>query len=1382
MPHQLPSMGFCIFICALSLIAPSLAGDYAPPPQPEGYAPPSAGYLPPAGTKTKCCDNAILINGRCVCKPNYSGASTHPCDKPCWDKCGRNTYCNVKTFQCNCKTGFIGSPYTDCHLPCYGKCVDNATCNKDTNKCVCNTGLVGNGAVLCHKPSVVVLTKTVYTISESVGQLQVEVLRKGSSVGVLTVTYATTDLTATYGVDYSGNKGVVVFGNGENTKYITFYIISDKKYEQAEKFKVTLLSVSIGGILGTPIEAVITITNDDKPCGSCGPYSHCDVPSQKCVCDDGYILDPYHGYHGGCVKPCGGRCCTNAYCNKQDNRCYCNKGFYGVPTVKCYKPCKDACKINSYCGKYNKCYCNKGFYGNPYDGCHPPCHGHCKINARCDIPSQKCACNDGFYGDPYKICDKPGVVVIASPTYSVVENVGVVVITVTRTGSTYAAVTVKWESRDITALQGSDYIGKYGYIYFASGQTSETISIEITVDLIYEKDETFSVSLTHVTAGAVLGNIFQTIVTIKNDDPPCGGPCKPFSRCDVPSQRCVCIKGYIPNSYGGCSLPCGGKCCANAYCDATDNRCKCRTGYIGIGTWKCSKPCDAACKSYAYCAKDNRCYCSKGYYGSPYKGCHLPCYNLCKANTACDLSNHRCYCKRGYYGNPLKGCSTPGSFSFTKSVYTVKENVGLVHVTIHRKGSSSQGVSVYWKTVEGSAKRVSDFGDTGGILYFASGEIEKTITIHILDDKVYETEESFTVSLTLVSAGGVLGQVVTATITIQDDDDTCGGPCGHYAHCDLRIHKCVCDKGYLLDSYHGGCVPPCGGRCCNNAYCDRGDNTCKCKPGYLGLGTVACYKPCQGACVINAECGPDNKCCCKKGYYGNPYVECTLPCRAQCKRNARCDISSQRCECAHGFYGDPTVGCDKASTFVFAKPSYQVNEDAGTITVTVNRIGSTYGSISVSWVTKDLSAGHPHDFLNSYGVLFFAHGVESRTITIYLFVDKVYEQDENFQIVLTKVTPGGVLGGLTATTVTILNDDKPCGGPCGINAYCDKPTQKCVCNKGFILWHGVCGLPCGGKCCANAYCSTKDNQCYCNRGYIGTPTQKCYIPCNRACKDYAFCGKDNKCHCKTGYYGNPYQTCHLPCHGQCKQNSKCNTTTHQCVCLPGFFGDGKVGCTKPSVFIIAQSSYAVKESVNVLVVNVNRIGSSSGSVKVTWKTTDLTAESGHDYVNTGGVLYFGDKETSKDISIHIIDDKFHEADEQFVITLTEVTQGGVIGLQYKATVTIENDDVPCGGPCGINAFCDKPSQKCLCLKGFVKWNGVCDHPCGGHCPAYPHSHCNYKTNKCECDDNYSGDAYHGGCICTSGGHTGGYGETQTGGDYGSTGGGGGYEAAPDSGY
>ncbi|XP_021343140.1 uncharacterized protein LOC110443313 isoform X2 [Mizuhopecten yessoensis] len=1344
--------------------APSTGGDYAPPAG-DDYAPPKGGDYVPA---KKCCENAVLTNGRCVCKPNYYGSSTHPCVQPCWDKCGINTRCDVNTFKCYCKDGFIGDPSKGCHVPCHGKCVENASCNPDTDKCECNEGLVGDGTVRCFEPSKIVFAKETYTVSESVSTLTVEVLRQGGTIGVVAVTFKATDGTAIHGADFFNSHGTIVFGEGVSTQYITIYIVDDSIYEQSETCDLTLVSVSVGGEIGEPSTTTITITDNDDACGGkCGPHSHCDVPIQQCHCDKGYVEDPYHG---GCTLPCGGRCCTNAYCNTKDNRCYCNEGYYGTPTVNCYQPCKGACKANAICGKDNKCYCKTGFYGNPYEGCYPPCRGLCGTNARCDISTQTCVCNGGFFGNPLEHCDKAAVIGIAQATYSVNENAGFVVITVTRTGSTFGTIFASWKTSDITATHGNDYGGGEGVIRFVDGEESTTIRIFIVNDKIYETDETFSVSLTHVSVGGVLGIHIQTVVTIVDDDEPCGGPCPPNTHCDEKTQTCVCNKGYISDHYGGCQLPCGGRCCTNAHCDYHDNTCKCNTGYIGIPTVACNLPCKGACKANAYCAS-NRCVCKTGYYGNPYEGCYLPCRNLCKGNAVCDLSTHTCRCIQGYWGDPLKGCTKPGSFVFAQTTYTVQENVGIVSITVNRVGSSFGAVKVTWATKDGSAVHGNDFVNTAGAIWFASGEVSRTISIFIISDNIFEKEESFTVSLTSISIGTLTTSTV-ATIIIKDDDPSCGGPCPAHSHCDVVSQKCVCDHGYHLDANYGGCILPCGGRCCANAYCDAHYNQCKCNTGFIGIGTIGCYKPCKGACKLNAYCGKDNRCCCKPGFYGDPYDGCTEACKGLCKENTRCDIPTQTCQCLPGFYGDPLMGCGKPGQFVFAKSSYSVTEGAGSVTVTVNRIGSSSGGVAVTWATTDISATSLVDYFNTQGVLFFADGVITKTITFTIYADKVYEVDEQFQVTLLSVVPAGGLGSLTITTVTIINDDAACGGPCPVNSYCDKISQKCICNKGYILFHGSCVIPCGGKCCANAYCSHKDNQCHCNSGYIGTPTQKCYIPCNNACTDYAYCGKDNKCHCKTGYYGNPYSKCHLPCHDLCKKYSKCDLVTQQCVCLPGYFGNPKEECHGASVFVLVQSSYAVSESITQVVIQVKRTGSSSGSVKVTWTATDLTAIHGQDYANSGGILYFNDGDVFKTITIHILNDEKFEADEQFAVTLTHVTAGGVLGVLRKATVTIENDDKRCGGKCVFNAHCDEASDKCICNKGLVGDGTVkCDLPCGGHCGAYPHSHCNYKTNKCECDDKYHGDPYHGGCICTNGGHTGGsYGGGNTGGSYGSTGG------------
>ncbi|OWF35120.1 G-protein coupled receptor 98 [Mizuhopecten yessoensis] len=837
---------------------------------------------------------------------------------------------------------------------------------------------------------------------------------------------------------------------------------------------------------------------------------------------------------------------------------------------------------------------------------------------------------------------------------------------------------------------------------------------------------------------------------------------------------------YAPASGGGYVPPKGGdyvpatKCCENAV--LTNGRCVCKPNYYGSSTHPCVQPCWDKCGINTRCDVNTfKCYCKDGFIGDPSKGCHVPCHGKCVENASCNPDTDKCECDEGLVGDGTVRCFEPSKVVFAKETYTVSESVSTLTVEVLRQGGTIGIVSVTFKATDGTAIHGSDFFNSHGTIVFGEGVSTQYITIYIINDSIYEQSETFELTLVSVSVGGEIGEPSTTTITITDNDDACGGKCGPHSHCDGPILLCHCDKGYVKDPYHGGCTLPCGGRCCTNAYCNTKDNRCYCNEGYYGTPTVNCYQPCKGACKSNAYCGKDNSCCCKPGFYGDPYVGCTEACNGLCKENARCDIPTQTCQCLPGFYGDPLMGCGKPGQFVFAKSSYSVTEGSGSVTVTVNRIGSSSGGVAVTWATTDISATHNIDYFNAQGVLFFADGVITRTITFTINADTLYEVDERFQVTLLSVVPAGGLGSLTITTVTIINDDAACGGPCPVNSYCDKLSQKCICNKGYILYHGSCVIPCGGKCCANSYCSHKDNQCHCNSGYIGNPTQKCYIPCNNACDDYAYCGKDNKCHCKTGYYGNPYSKCHLPCNDLCKKYSKCDLVTQQCVCLPGYFGNPKEECHGASVFVLVQSSYAVSESVTQVVIQVKRTGSSSGSVKVTWTATDLTAIHGQDYANSGGILYFNDGDVYKTITIHILNDEIFEADEQFVVALTHVTAGGVLGVLRKATVTIENDDKRCGGKCVFNAHCDEASNTCICNKGLVGDGTVkCDLPCGGHCGVYPHSHCNYKTNKCECDDKYHGDPYHGGCICTNGGHTGGsYGSTggsHTGGGYGSTGG------------
>ena len=88
--------------------------------------------------------------------------------------------------------------------------------------------------------------------------------------------------------------------------------------------------------------------------------------------------------------------------------------------------------------------------------------------------------------------------------------------TVTRTSGT-AAFTVNYATADNTAQSGSDYVATSGTLSFASGVNTQTVSVTINGDTVFEPNETFFVNLSGATNGAAITDS-QGQGTITNDD------------------------------------------------------------------------------------------------------------------------------------------------------------------------------------------------------------------------------------------------------------------------------------------------------------------------------------------------------------------------------------------------------------------------------------------------------------------------------------------------------------------------------------------------------------------------------------------------------------------------------------------------------------------------------------------------------------------------------------------------------------------------------------------------------------------------------------------------------------------------------------------------
>jgi Calx-beta domain len=102
------------------------------------------------------------------------------------------------------------------------------------------------------------------------GSVDLSVVRSGSSVGPVSVDYATSSGTATAGTDFTSESGTLSWADGDTAnKTITVKITNDATDESDETFKVRLFNPSAGTTF-TNSALTVTIVDDDSPGGGGG--------------------------------------------------------------------------------------------------------------------------------------------------------------------------------------------------------------------------------------------------------------------------------------------------------------------------------------------------------------------------------------------------------------------------------------------------------------------------------------------------------------------------------------------------------------------------------------------------------------------------------------------------------------------------------------------------------------------------------------------------------------------------------------------------------------------------------------------------------------------------------------------------------------------------------------------------------------------------------------------------------------------------------------------------------------------------------------------------------------------------------------------------------
>jgi hypothetical protein len=106
-------------------------------------------------------------------------------------------------------------------------------------------------------------SKARYKVNEADGSVILTVERVNGATGSVTVDYATLDDTARSGIDFTAASGTLVFATGVTTQSIVIKLTQDTASENNESLEISLDNPTGGAGLGTPVQAIVVIADDD---------------------------------------------------------------------------------------------------------------------------------------------------------------------------------------------------------------------------------------------------------------------------------------------------------------------------------------------------------------------------------------------------------------------------------------------------------------------------------------------------------------------------------------------------------------------------------------------------------------------------------------------------------------------------------------------------------------------------------------------------------------------------------------------------------------------------------------------------------------------------------------------------------------------------------------------------------------------------------------------------------------------------------------------------------------------------------------------------------------------------------------------------------------
>jgi hypothetical protein len=380
----------------------------------------------------------------------------------------------------------------------------------------------------------------------------------------------------------------------------------------------------------------------------------------------------------------------------------------------------------------------------------------------------------------------------------------------------------------------------------------------------------------------------------------------------------------------------------------------------------------------------------------------------------------------------------------------------------------------------------------------------------------------------------------------------------------------------------------------------------------------------------------------------------------------------------------PEIGADEIpfvavpGTLQFSSATYSVAENVmgGTVTLTVTRTGGTDGTVGATYAFTNGSAtggamcGAGVDFINTGGTVSFANGEASKTITVGICDDAIFEGNETFTATLSMPTGGATIGMPATTTVTITDNEVAVPGTLQFSSATYSVAENVMGGTVTLTVTRMGGTD-GSVGATYAFTNgsaTGGGMCGAGVDFINTGGTVSFANGEASktitvgiCDDAIFEGNETFT-----------ATLSMPTGGATIGMPATTTVT---------ITDNEVAV--PGTLQFSSATYTVGEAGPTATITVTRTGGTDGAVSVNYGTSNGTAtggmacSTGVDFLATSGTLNWASGDSAnKTFTVTICNDTADEPNETVNLTLSMPSGGATIGTPNPATLTITDDDLP----------------------------------------------------------------------------------------------------------